>query len=659
MAQNKVCWMIGGAQGSGVDSAANIFSRAVASTGFYVFGKREYYSNIKGKHSYFSVVFSNSRVRSIMDEVHLLATFDSETIVRHAWEVVPNGGLVYDPKLVGEKITNIPTIEKIVVNRILEKLKAEGLGNTVGDVIKLAEEKNKVKLYPIPYMDLLKQLGDKLGEAQLSVLARTTNVMAVAASYRLLNLPEENLYSAINHIFAAKAKVVKMNVEAAKMAMEYISENFRDDFEYRVTPKRAEEPRILINGTSAVALGKIVAGCRFQTYYPITPASDESVYLEDHEVFQLREELVLADNPHHAESEELNNRGSVVVVQSEDEIAAITMATGAALAGARASTATSGPGFSLMAEGLGWAGINEVPVVVTLYQRAGPSTGLPTRHEQGDLLFALFAGHGEFPRLVLASGDIEEAFYDTIKAFNYAERYQTPVIHILDKNIANSTMTVRKFTYDNQVIDRGKLVTSWDTANNGEYKRFQFTEDNLSPRTPIGAPGGIFWNTGDEHDEFGHITEEPTLRDRMMEKRMGKLELADREIPDEERVTLHGDPDSSYIIVSWGSTKGPILDALEYHAEKGLKLAFAQVKLINPFPTRFLGNLLPRYKKIICVEQNYSGQFANFMRMNTGIKADTLIAKYNGRPFSFSELRDTLKEAVEKNIPRIVTSSGA
>jgi len=660
MVPDKFSWMIGGAQGSGVDSAANIFARAVASCGFHVFGKREYYSNIKGEHSYFSVVFSNSKVRSVMDEVHLLATFDSETIVRHAWEVLPDGGIIYDPKLLSEKITSIPTLEKIVSARILEKLEKQGLGNTVGDVIELAK-RNGVKLYPLPYMDLLKQISDKLGGVSLSALARMTNVMAVASSFALLDLPEEKLYNAIKQVFKAKAKIANMNIETAKHTIEYTRESFGKEFNYKVKPSLVNEERYLLNGTTAVALGKLVAGCRFQTYYPITPASDESVYLEDHELFdreKLSEEALLADNPHQAESEELDNKGSIVVVQTEDEIAAITMATGASLAGARASTATSGPGFSLMAEGMGWAGMNEVPIVITLYQRGGPSTGLPTRHEQGDMLFAIFAGHGEFPRLVLASGDIEEAFYDAIRAFNYAERYQTPVIHLLDKNIANSNMTVSRFSYLDKKIDRGKLITSWDSSN-GPYKRFLFTDDNISPRTTLGTPDGIFWNTGDEHDEYGHITEEPSIRNRMMEKRMGKLEVADREIPDEEKAIIHGDLDAPYLIVSWGSTKGPILDAMEFHAYNGLRFAFLQIKLLNPFPTRLVETLLPRYKMTICVEQNYTGQLAQLIRMRTGHKIDSLIVKYNGRPFSFSELRDTLKKAIETKQPRIVTSAGA
>ncbi|GBC69250.1 2-oxoglutarate oxidoreductase subunit KorA [archaeon HR01] len=643
--------MIGGAQGTGVDSSANIFARAAAMAGLYVFGKREYYSNIKGEHSYFSVVLSESPVHSHMDEVHLLATFDSETVVRHAWEVVRGGGIIYDSMAVGEKISKIPTLEKIVLERVLSRLSREGLGDTVGDVLELAK-RSGVALYPIPYMELLKKIGEVIGEKQLSALSRMTNVVAVAASFTILGLPMSALEKAIAQVFRAKARVVKSNVEAANATREYVSRNFLDTFPFKPTVRPTSRQRLFISGTSSVALGKIVAGCRFQTYYPITPASDESVYLEDHDTFNL------ADHPHIEEAKELDGKGSIVVVQSEDEIAAINMASGAALAGVRAATATSGPGFDLMVEGMGFAGMNEIPVVITLYQRGGPSTGLPTRHEQGELIYSIFGGHGEFPRIVIASGDIEEAFYDTIKAFNYAERYQVPVVHLLDKALANSTMTVEIFDSNRVNIDRGLLHTTWDPSK-GEYKRFAFTQDGISPRVALGTPNGIFWNTGDEHDEYGHISEDPTIRDKMMEKRMRKIEVADAEIPDSERVILHGNPDAPNLVLSWGSPKGAIIDAIDYLESQGLHFAFAQIKVLHPFPTRFIQSLLPSYKKTICVEQNYTGQLMTLIRARTGHLVDHLICKYNGRPFSFSELRNALEEAVLKGTPRIVTHAGA
>ncbi|MEK6569768.1 MAG: 2-oxoacid:acceptor oxidoreductase subunit alpha, partial [Bacteroidota bacterium] len=405
------------------------------------------------------------------------------------------------------------------------------------------------------------------------------------------------------------------------------------------------------------ALGKLAGGCTFQTYYPITPASDESVYLEAHETFKLTDG---------ADSQE----GSIVVVQTEDEIAAITMATGAALAGARAATATSGPGFSLMAEGMGWAGMNEVPVVITIYSRGGPATGLPTRHEQGDLLFALHAAHGEFPRLVLASGDMEEAFYDAARAFNYAEQFQTPVIHLVDKALANSTQTFPIFDTRRVPINRGKLLAQDELVTNGggPYRRFAFAEDGVSPRALLGTPGAVFWNTGDEHDEVGHISEDPENRDLMMEKRMRKLETAAEVIPLEEKVNFFGPKDAEATIVSWGTPKGAILDALDLLEAEGLKVNFLQVRLINPFPVGYVTHVLSRAKLKIDIEMNYSGQFASLVRQHTGIAMDHLVVKYNGRPISRDEVYESVKmimtnsdspQRVELSTRKVVLHHGA
>ncbi len=328
----------------------------------------------------------------------------------------------------------------------------------------------------------------------------------------------------------------------------------------------------------------------------------------------------------------MQNKGSIAVVQTEDEIAAVTMAIGGGLAGVRSATSTSGPGFSLMAEGLGWAGMNEVPVVITLYSRGGPSTGLPTRHEQGDLRFALHAGHGDFPRLILASGDHEEVFYDTVRAFNYSERYQTPVIHMVDKALANSDATMPMYDVNKVKIDRGLLIKGpLSGVENGEFKRFQSTPNGISPRPPVGTKGAVYWNTGDEHDVHGHITEDPTNRDMMMEKRMGKLDVADREIPIEERVNFFGPEKADVTLVSWGSTKGAILDAMDWLKEDGIKVNFLQIRLIHPFPTEYVTNVLSKAKKIVGVEMNYSAQLTGIVRERTCIPIEQLIVKYNGQ----------------------------
>jgi 2-oxoglutarate ferredoxin oxidoreductase subunit alpha len=356
---------------------------------------------------------------------------------------------------------------------------------------------------------------------------------------------------------------------------------------------------------------------------------------------------------------EQNNgeEGSVLVVQTEDEIAAVTMAIGGALTGVRSATATSGPGFSLMVEALGWAGINEVPLVISLYQRAGPATGLPTRHEQGDLLFAVHAGHGEFPRIVFSSGDIEESFYDTIKVFNFAEKYQMPVIHLLDKAIANSVTTCRNFDQHRIKVDRGQIVDKVSMAGeklDRKYLRFKLGKNPISPRAVLGTQNGIFWNTGDEHTEEGHITEDPYNRINMMDKRMNKLDIALEEIPNEDKAIAFGNNEDQDVlsVLSWGSTKGSILDALNQLNREGEKMRFIQLRLLHPFPASLLETLIRGSKILVDIEMNYSAQLASMIEQRLKRKIDYTVVKYNGRPMSSSEIYNALKLIISGNAPR-------
>jgi len=629
-------WMIGGAQGSGVDTPASIFAKAAASGGLHVYGSREYYSNIKGEHSYFQVRIGPRVLRSHVDTVDMLATFDDETVARHAWAVRNGGAILYDPGLSENEIANIPTIEPNALKSIGSALEKEGLPQTIDGVIGAARRRG-VHIYPIPYADLLEEATQSPGPH-----ARTSNVMAVAGSFSLLGFPKEILDAAVRKHFRSKPKVAEANIGAASSAYKYVLDQFGGSFGYRIGPSKTTEKRILIRGSSAVGLGKILSGCRLQTYYPITPASDESEYLEAHNSF-----------------ESGVGKGSVTVIQTEDEIAAILMAIGGGLAGVRSSTSTSGPGFSLMAEGIGWAGMNEAPVVVTLYQRGGPSTGMPTRHEQGDLGFAIHAGHGEFPRIVLASGDLEESFYDVTKAFNYAEKYQLPVIHLLDKALANTDQTCPMFNPRAAKIERGLLARN--PIKGGEaFKRFELTPTGISPRPAIGTEGGIYWNTGDEHDEHGHISEDPTNRTAMMEKRMGKLALAANEIPPDDRFHFFGPRDAPLTIVSWGSTKGAILDAMDALKAEGIEAGFLQIRLASPFPTADVTGILSSARALVGVEMNYSGQMADLIREKTGIAIQQRIVKYNGRPMSCEEVYDALKAVASGSAPkRVVLRNGA
>ena len=650
--------MIGGVQGSGVDTSANVFARAAAAGGLYVFGKREYYSNIKGEHSYFQVRVSKDPVRSHIDTVDMLATYEEETIFRHALEVRKEGAIIYDPDQDTKRLDQIPTIEPPVRAALASELSKAGLSPDVKGVLELARRRG-VHIYPVPYNELLKAVGSKFGESSLSTLQRMLNVMAVAASFALLSYDENVVKEVVKKQFRSKPKAAEMNAEAVGTAYDFMNEKYSGSFATKLSPVKPDGVRLFVRGNSMVAMAKELAGCRLQTYYPITPASDESEFLEGHSEFQL-DGFASQENPQMAEAAGMQTKGSIAVVQSEDEIAAITMAIGGGLAGVRSSTSTSGPGFSLMAEGMGYAGMNEVPVVITLYSRGGPSTGLPTRHEQGDLRFALHAGHGEFPRLVLASGDLEEAFYDTVRAFNYSEKYQTPVIHMVDKALANSDGTLAMLDVNRVKIDRGEFRREITDAVNGEYERFKRTPNGISPRPPVGTRGGVYWDTGDEHNELGHITEDPSIRDYMMEKRMGKIELADREIPLSERVNFFGPEHADLTVVSWGSTKGAILDAMEWLQQDGIRVNFLQIRLVNPFPTDYVTKVLSKAKKVVGVEMNYSAQLIGILRERTCIPVKQVVVKYNGRPMSAEELYDAFKLIHEGQAPtRIVLKRGA
>jgi 2-oxoglutarate ferredoxin oxidoreductase subunit alpha len=642
--KNSLAWLVGGAQGSGVESSAMLFARACAAGGLHLYGQREYYSNIMGEHSYFQVRVDEKPVYSTRSNADLIVSADAETVFIHARNSNPNGGIIYDSKLVQTSITKVPMMEHYAREEIAHFLKEQGNGETMGAMLKTAEQRG-VRMYGIPYDDLLQEMAQ--GQMiQLSQGRRIANAMAVAASFAVLSYDIKMLEAALTEIFQGKKKVVELNMKAVEITYDYVRKTYKSDFFVQLVPIATKEARMYIGGGQAVAMGKIAAGCTLQTYYPISPATDESVYLEAHSVF-----------PHTKEAQNVSGaeKGSILVVQTEDEIAAITMAIGSAVTGARSATSTSGPGFSLMAEALGWAGINEVPVVLQLYQRGSPSTGLPTRHEQGDLKFVINAGHGEFPRFVYASGDLEECFYDVMRVFNYADRYQTPAIHMLDKSIASSNQTLMPFQPNLIKIDRGAFVGEREIAKqhtNGGYKRFEYTESGISPRTGLGTKGGIFWHTGDEHDEYGHIIEDPTVRVMMMEKRAKKLELAAKEIPLSEKINVFGDPKAETVILSWGSTKGAIVDAMEALTAEGISVTFVQVKLIHPLPSEELRQAVIHAKRRLCIENNFSGQFAGWVRENTGLTMDHLILKYNGRPMSMDEIVQAVKQTLKGKAPR-------
>jgi len=609
-------WMIGGPQGSGINTGAEILAKALCRQGYHVFGNIEYHSNIKGKHSYYRLRIADQPVHSHIEAIYLLVALEEETLFGdlhhefpahqgHIHEVAEGGGILFEEGTQG----------------IEERLNGR-----------------RVHLFPMPYSKIVDQALASVGKGgQAHEYRIMNNTAALGASAGLLGCDFEQVAEVILSGFHGKArKVGEMNVHCARLAFEYAQEHYGGKLAFTLpaVPK-ASGKQIMIKGTQAVGIAKLQAGLGIQTYYPISPATDESVYLEGQQ-----------------------SKYNLVVLQTEDEVSAIDAAVMAAHGGVRASTSTSGPGFALMPEGLGFAAMTEAPgPVVCNYQRGAPSTGMPTRQEQGDLQFALRAGQGDIPRMVIAPGDMTECFYDTFDAFNYADRYQIPVILMLDRHLAASYVSVRPFDTSGLKIDRGALFDPEKDAN-GHYMRYRFTQSGISPRSIPGQEGGIFWTTSDEHDQVGHITEGVANRLAKMRKRMRKLELAAREIPDEKKLTVFGKKKAPVSVVSWGSTKGAILDALARLDPEQQNYNFIQTRILQPFPTEQMEALLASAAKVIVLEGNYSGQLASLLREKTGIKAHHRLLKYDGRPFSEDEVVVGLEHATADGAEEIVIAEG-
>jgi 2-oxoglutarate ferredoxin oxidoreductase subunit alpha len=610
--------MIGGPQGSGINASAEVFAKACSRAGLRIYANIEYHSNIMGKHSFYRVRVDDEDIRSYRDKTDILVALDHETLAGdgdhrrwathfgHLNELNDGGGVIYDSEV------EFSTTEV---------------------------QRKDLRFYPVPFMEVIKQALEEVGKAEQARRYEVMkNTVGLGASLALCEYPFDLVAQVILGQFKGKrSEVGQLNVRAAKLAFEYVRKNFDvAGFPYTLKPGPEPKARILAKGYEIGAIAKLKAGCALQTYYPISPATDENVYLER----QQREYGLL-------------------VVQCEDEISSINMAVGAAHMGVRAATATSGPGFALMVEGIGFASITEAPgPVVVLYQRGGPSTGLPTRQEQGDLLFALHPAQGDFPHIVTAPGDLRETYQDVFSAFNWAERYQLPVIVLSDKKLAAIYTTIDKLELKYDQIDRGERFTGseWtavdakgpndghDGHNGGgngevkEYLRYALTKDGISPRSRPGIQGGRFWSTSDEHDPDGHITEGVEMRIAMMRKRMGKLALISKAIPQDMQYALHGPADADLTVVAWGSTKGTILDAVRVLAADGKKVNFLQCRLMRPFPAEAVGDILRRAKRLVCIEENYSGQLASVIAEQTGVLIKDKINKFDGRPFSEDEM---------------------
>jgi 2-oxoglutarate ferredoxin oxidoreductase subunit alpha len=416
-------------------------------------------------------------------------------------------------------------------------------------------------------------------------------------------------------------KVVGQNIGAVEAGENYVKEHFKDAPSGYGLQARPDVNRLIMMGNDAIGYGALAAGCRFMAGYPITPATDILEWMAKHAP-----------------------KYGGVVVQAEDELAAINMVIGAAYAGTRAMTATSGPGQALMTEGIGLAGVTETPIVIVECARAGPSTGMPTKTEQSNLNHLIFSGHGEIPRVVLAPGSVEESFYLTVSAFNLAEKYQVPVFIISEQALCQSKETTPKLDMSAVTVDRGKLHRN-GALTFGEYKRYEFTEDGVSPRAIPGTEGGMHLVPGSEHNDMGVITEDARNRVKIMDKRMHKLVSMRPDLP---KAIVHGDRSAGLVFIGYGSNRGPITEAQDRLAAAGIASRFLQLRTLWPFPEDEVRDFLKFALHIFVVENNMTGQVERLVRYVTGPLPNMhRVLKYSGRPFRPIEII----EAVLKVVP--------
>lgn len=579
--------VLGGEAGQGVESSGQGFASALTRAGFHLFGLQDYMSRIRGGYNFSSISIGEMPLHSHETSINLLMAFSPEAIATHAGSMVVGGGVIFDESMK-------------IVSKLLEERQAQ--------------------MFPVP----LRKMAEEIGGNKIMI-----NTAAIGAASGLTGFPYENIARVIEDSFGRRKgrELAQANLNVARAAYDYAQKHYCQRFAWRLEPKPFTGKKMLMNGNQALCVGAVAAGCKFISAYPMTPASTIIEWMSAH----------------------AKNYG-IVTKHTEDEIAAVLMAIGASYAGVRAMTATSGGGFSLMVEALGMSGMTETPVVIVVAQRAGPSTGLPTRQEQGDLLFALHASQGDFPRIVLAPSTIEECFTFGWRAFNLAEKYQCPVIILTDQFLASSFRSIayESIDFNNVVLDRGLLLNEDEIAAfNGDYKRHEITPNGISPRAFPGHPKAIVRITSDEHNEFGHMEDEdPENRIRQMDKRQRKMTtcLADMNLPKE-----YGPKSADVTLVGWGSSYGVLRGVVDRTNAAGGSVNLLHFIDIWPLDEAKLLAMMGRIRFMICVENNQTAQFARYLRSITGRKADAFITRYDGRPLSCEYVLAGLDAIIKKD----------
>lgn len=582
--RQSIEWMVGGQQGEGIDSTGELFARTLVKYGYSVSTYKQFMSRIKGGHSNFKLKATKERNYYAGDKIDILLCLDKDSLE------VNEGYLSNDAVVIQEGKEISVTTNK--------------------------QDQASYDIFTVPLKKIATDLGNPLAK----------NMIAIGISSALINLPKELLNHFISEIFQKKGDgVIQSNIQAVEKGYDLTNEHLS----HRVSSleESDQKDQLFISGNEATAFGSLMAGCRFLSAYPITPASEVMEWL----------------------AKELPAVGGTVM-QVEDEIAGICFAIGANYSGVRAMTSTSGPGLSLKTEALGLAGMTEVPIVIVNSQRGGPSTGLPTKHEQSDLQQMIYGTHGEIPRIVLYPSTIEDAFYVAAESFNLAEIYQCPVIVALDLGLSMNKMTIPSFDVNRVGIDRGKLITNEEAAEYDEafFKRYRLTEDGVSPRPIPGMKNALHLTSSNEHGEDGYISEDPELRVKMMRKRLEKVK--DAMIQEPYKLQSSGDinpENADVLLVGMGSTYGAIGEAMTKLNEQGKETyGHLHIQQLYPLPLDKLKSLF-KNKKIITVENNYNGQLLLLLKQYLPIHDQSdAIVQFDGNPFMVQTVLEQMKKVV-------------
>ncbi len=611
MAQ-ELAWRVAGGSGDGVDTTGANFAKALMRAGLNIGTYRSYPSRIRGGHTYYEVEATNKPAKARKDEYNFLlalgdsfgrkedeAVYENEEIKplsENLDELQEGGVIVYDEGIID--IEEVPNFEERV-------------------------EKNNWHVYPLNLRKIAMEHGKE-------VMRNTAGIGATAALSEIGTEPFEDVMGEV-----MEGDILDNNIDVLTSTYEKVKEEF--DFKHEVRlpePKGHDEKQILVSGSHTLAFGALDSGCRFISGYPMTPWSD---------VFTLMTQML----PKFGGTAE----------QVEDELSAACMAIGASHAGAKALTGSSGGGFSLMSEALGHAEATETPLVMVEANRGGPSTGLPTKTEQSDLEHVLYTSQGDSGRVVLAPGNLMEAYEQMRQAFNIAYRYNLPVIVLFDKEIATNMRNVPKSFFDRET-EPGMEATLKEEEieehiRNGLFPRFNHdAEKAVPPRTIPGQKGGLFKTSGNEHNEFGYISEDTINRKKIEDRRLEKLEYIREDLDKYSNQTYHGDPNAKYGLICFGSNKGPVETAIDELNDKEENFKMVKISDIAPFPRNEIEGFIENSEKIFVVENNATAQLRHHIQRELGSFRDKLtsILKYDGEPFTIEEIVDGVESSLDGKV---------